>query len=177
MLCKNIDFIFEKVSWREQKQTRTLYNLHVYKDSDYKKKENFSCLPLYCTPAGTHLLSSRHVCSVLSIDFVKNSGIECCFWSAQYIETQAKTSNIVKKRVFISLNVQWWSFLDNVLYCNILRSIKAAFLELEKAMFTGATLVPTFTIITPGPYTHRKQSNAFHAKSNLKVNCEKNWVS
>ena len=36
------------------------------------------------------------------------------------------------------------------MHCNILRSIKAAFLELEKAMFTGATLVPMFTTITPG---------------------------
>ena len=39
-------------------------------------------------------------------------------------------------------------------------------------MFTVATLVPMFTIITPGPYTHCKQSNSFHAKSNLKVDCE-----
>ena len=43
--------------------------------------------------------------------------------------------------------------MDNVVYCNILRSIKAAILELEKAMFTGATLVPIFTIIFPGPYS------------------------
>ena len=62
------------------------------------------------------------------------------------------------------------------MFCNILRSIKAALLELEEAMFTGATPVPMFTIITPGPYTHSKQSKAFHAKCNLKVNCEKNWV-
>ena len=55
------------------------------------------------------------------------------------------------------------------MYCNILRSIK--FLELGKAMFTGATLVPMFTIITPGPYTHSKQPKTFHAKCNLKVNC------
>ena len=46
----------------------------------------------------------------------------------------------------------------------------AAVLELEKAMFTGAALVPMFTIINCGPYTHRKQSKAFHAKCNLKVN-------
>ena len=52
----------------------------------------------------------------------------------------------------------------------ILRSIKAQFLEPEKAMFIGSTLVPMFTIITPGPYTHSKQSKAFHAKYNLKVN-------
>ena len=40
-------------------------------------------------------------------------------------------------------------------------------------MFTGATIVPMFTIITLGPYTHSKQSKAFHAKRNLKVNCDK----
>ena len=57
-----------------------------------------------------------------------------------------------------------------------LRSIKAALLELEKAMFTGATPVPMFTISTPGPYTDSKQSKAFHAKCNLNVNFEKKWV-
>ena len=36
-------------------QTKTLYNLHNYNDSDYKK-DVFSRLRLYCTPAGTHLL-------------------------------------------------------------------------------------------------------------------------
>ena len=57
--------------------------------------------------------------------------------------------------------------------CNILRSIKATPLELEKAMFTGATPVPMFTIITPGPHTQSKQSKTFHAKCNVKVNCGK----
>ena len=33
-----------------------------------------------------------------------------------------------------------------------------------------------FTILTPGPHTNSKQSKTFHAKRNLKVNCEKNWV-
>ena len=49
-------------------------------------------------------------------------------------------------------------------------------LELKKALFTGATLVPMFTIIIPGPYTHSNQSKAFHAKCKLKVNWENNWV-
>ena len=44
-------------------------------------------------------------------------------------------------------------FIDNVVYSNILRSSKAAFLELEKAMINGATPVPMFTIITPAPYS------------------------
>ena len=37
--------------------------------------------------------------------------------------------------------------------------MRAAFLELEKAMFTVATAVRMLTIITPGPYTHSKQSD------------------
>ena len=119
---------------------------------------------------------STHVCSVLSKAFVKTSGFECCFWTAQCIETQARTSDNVNIWVFFSFNVQWWSFIDNVMYCNLLRSNKAAFLELEKAMFTGANLVPMFTIITLGPYTHSKQPKTFQAKCNLKVNCEEKWV-
>ena len=117
---------------------------------------------------------STHVCSgsVLSIDFVEKSEFECCFWSTQCTETQARTSDVVKNWVFISLNIQWWSFIYNVVYCNILRSIKAAILELEKAVFTGATLVPMFPIITRGPYTHSKQPKTFHAKQKLKANCE-----
>ena len=39
-------------------------------------------------------------------------------------------------------------------------------------MFTGATFVPMFTIITLGPYTHSKQLETFHVECDLKVNCE-----
>ena len=91
--------------------------------------------------------------------FLKRSGFECCFWSVQCIETQAKTSDNVKSWVFSSLNVQWWSFIDNVVYCNILRSMRAAFHEPEKAMFTVATAVRMLRIISPGPQTHSKQSD------------------
>ena len=97
----------------------------------------------------------------------------CCFWSAQGIERQAGTSATVRTWVFTSLSLQSWSFIDIVLYWNILLWIKAAFLELEKAMFTVGTLVPMFTTITPGPFTHSKQSKTFHAKCTLKLNCEK----
>ena len=38
-------------------QTKTLYNLLIYINADYKK-DDFSRLRLYCTPARTHLL--RH---------------------------------------------------------------------------------------------------------------------
>ena len=55
MLCKVVDFNLEKISWREQMQTKTLYNLYIYIDEDYKKHD-FSRLRLYSTPAGTHLL-------------------------------------------------------------------------------------------------------------------------
>ena len=117
---------------------------------------------------------STHVCNVILTDFVKKFGFGCCFWSAQCIERQARTYDIVRTWVFHSLNVQWWSFIDNVVYCNILRSSKAAFFESEKGMFTVATLVPMVTIITPGSFVCTKQSKTFHAKCNLKVNCEKN---
>ena len=50
-----IIFFFEKVSEREHMHTKTLYNLLIYIDADYKK-DIFLRLRLYCTPAGTHLL-------------------------------------------------------------------------------------------------------------------------
>ena len=36
-------------------QAKALHILHIYIDADYKKN-NFSRLRLYCTPAGAHLL-------------------------------------------------------------------------------------------------------------------------
>ena len=36
-------------------QTKTINNLHIYIDLDYKK-DKFSRLCLYCAPAGTDLL-------------------------------------------------------------------------------------------------------------------------
>ena len=68
----------------------------------------------------------------------------------QCTESQARTSDNVQTWVFSSLIVQLWSFTDNVVYCNTLRSNKAAFLELEKAMFTVTTAVRMLVIITPG---------------------------
>ena len=65
------------------------------------------------------------------------------------------------------------ALIDKVVYCNILHSITAAFLELEKAKFTGAILVSMFATNTFGPYVHSKQSKAFHARSKLTLNCEK----
>ena len=49
-----------------------------------------------------------------------------------------------------TLIVQLWSFTDNFVHCNTLRSNKTAFLELEKAMFTVTTAVRMLAIITPG---------------------------
>ena len=157
--------------------SKTLYNLHIYIDADYKYMIFHTCA---CNVRLWYSIAmSTHVCNVLSIDFGKMSRFECCFWSTQGIETQARTSDNAKTWVFSSFTVQWWSFIDNVVFCNTLCPIKAAFLELEKPMFNGSTLFPMFTIITPGPYTHSKQSKAFHAnckKRKLKVNCEKKWV-
>ena len=59
------------------------------------------------------------------------------------------------------------------MYCNFLLSIKAACLEVKKYVFAVATLVPMFTIITPGPYTCSQKSKLFHAKFNLEVNCQR----
>ena len=39
-------------------QTKALYILHIYIDADYKK-HTVSRVRLYCTPAGTHLLSQH----------------------------------------------------------------------------------------------------------------------
>ena len=143
-----IIIFFEKVSKRKQMHTKTLYNLLIYIDADYKKMMFTSAPVLYgCRYS---FAMSTHVGNVLSISFLKKSGIECCLWSAQCTESQARTSDIVKIWVFISLNVKRWYFIVNIVYCNILRSIKAAFLELEKAMFTVATAVRMLTIITPG---------------------------
>ena len=156
-------------------QTKALYVLHIYIDADYKKHD-FCLLAPVLYACRFSFAMSLPVGNVLSIDFVKKSGFECCFWSAQCIETQSRTSDNVKTWVLYSLNVRWWSLLDDVVYCNTLRSIKAAFLKLEKAMFTGATFVAMFTITTPGPHTHSKQSKTFHVKCNTKVKCEKKWV-
>ena len=68
------------------------------------------------------------------------------------------------------LIVKWWICIDNGEYCKSLCSIKAAFLELEKAMLTIATLLPMFTIITPETYTtHSKQSKTFHGYCSSKM--------
>ena len=40
--------------------SKTLYNLRIYFDADYKK-HNFSPLRLYFAPAGTHLLSEHRL--------------------------------------------------------------------------------------------------------------------
>ena len=136
MLCENIDFNFEKLSWRVQMLSKTWYHLHIYIDAHYK---NMTFMPILYVCRYSFAIST-YVCNVFSIDFVKKSPFECCFWCAQCIETQARSSDNVKFCVFISLNVQWWSFLDLFVFCNIFCSFKAALFELERAMFTGATL-------------------------------------
>ena len=135
-----IIYFFEKVSKREQMHTKTLYNLLVYIDADYQKDDFFTSAPVFYA-CRYSFATSTHVCCVLSIDFVKKSGIECCVWSAKCTESQARTSDNVKTWVFNSLLVQLWSFTDNVVYSDTLRSTKAAFLEIEKAMFTVTTAV------------------------------------
>ena len=153
-------------------QTKALYILHIYNDADYKRDDFFTPTRVLYACKYSFAMST-YVCNILLGGFAKKSGFDCCFFSAQCIERQSRTSVDVETWVFTPFNVKWRSFIDKVVYCNNLRSIKVAFLELEKAMYTVATPVPMFTIITPGRYTHSKQSKIFHAKFNLKVNCEK----
>ena len=74
MFCKNIDFIFEKDSKREQMQTKTLYHLLIYINADYKKVD-FSRLRLYCTPAGTHLLRQHTFAAYYQYFFLRSPGL------------------------------------------------------------------------------------------------------
>ena len=173
MLNKKLLLISKKLAW-VQTLSKTLYNVHIYIDAHYKK--------MTIHPCGFIVLLQVIICYVntrlqrIIKRFCSKSGFQSCFWSAQCIETQARTSDIVKTWVFIPLKVQWWSFIENVVFWNTLRSIKAAFLELEKVMFTGSTLVLMFNNIPTGPCTHGKQSKAFHFKCNLKANWDKKWV-
>ena len=153
-------------------QTKALYILLIYIDADYKKDDFFTPTHVLYTCKCSFAMST-HVCNILLGGFDKKSGFDCCFLSAQCIERQARTSVDIETWVFTPFNVKWRSFLDKVVYCNNLRWSKVAFLEIEKAMYTVATPVPMFTIITPVRYTHSIQSKIFHAKFNLKVNYEK----
>ena len=73
MLCKNVDFIFEKICQREQMQAKTLYNLLIYINADYKK-DDFSRLRLYCTPASTRLLRQHTFAANYQYNLLKNPG-------------------------------------------------------------------------------------------------------
>ena len=150
---------------------KTLYNLHKFIDAKHKKKD-LSRLCLKITLAGTQMLCLKHVCNLILADFVGKSGFRSCFWSAQCNERQARTFDQVKACVCCSLTVQWRRLIFNVLYCNFLRSIEGAFLELEETMFNVTIRVPMFIIITPGLFARSKQSETFVANCNLKVNCE-----
>ena len=151
MLCKNIDFNFEKDSWSVQMLSKTRYNLHIYIDADYKKHE-FS--RLYCTRAGTHSLCQHTFATHFQWILVKSPGLSVVSDLRNVLRhKQGRLS--MSKFVFFSLNVRQ-SFIDNFVFCNVLRSFKAKLLELEKALLTGATPVPMHIITTPGPYTHSK---------------------
>ena len=55
-------------------QTKTLYNLLISFDSDYKK-DNFSRLCLYCTPACTHFLRQQTFAAYYQFILLKNPGL------------------------------------------------------------------------------------------------------
>ena len=152
--------------------TKTLYNLHIYTNAEYKKKKiHHACAFSICLQVFIAVLT--HICNVLLSDLDKLSGFEYCFWFSNCIEIPARPFDNVKTLVFSSFNVHWWSLINNIVYWNFLRSIKAAFLEVEKTMFTVATRVPMFTTINLGFYARSKKSKTFLAECNLKSNCEK----
>ena len=55
-------------------QTKALYILHIHIDADYKK-DNFSRLRLYCTPAGTHLLCQHMFATHYQEILLKSPGL------------------------------------------------------------------------------------------------------
>ena len=74
MLCKKILFWIKLVRENKCKQRKTLYNLHFYNSSDYKK-DKFSGLRLYCTPAGTHLLRQHTFAAYYQKILLKSPGL------------------------------------------------------------------------------------------------------
>ena len=102
MLCENIDFFSKKlVRGIKCKQKPCITWTITMMQTRKKLIFLFSRLRLYSCRFS--FATSTHVCSILSIDFVKQAWIECCFWSAHCIETQARTFEIVKFGFFFRL--------------------------------------------------------------------------
>ena len=170
MLCRKIDFRIEKQSWREQMLIQTLCKWHFYIDADYKKKfyacDYFVRLKVLICYANTCLQRNfNRFC--LKVRVWVLFLIRAMFWETSKDVWQ------IKNLVFQFTHCAMMEFLDNVVNCSILLSFKTAFIEVEKTMFTVATLVLLFIINNPGPYTCSKKSKTFHAKCNLIVNYEK----
>ena len=55
MLCEKIDSKFGKINWKSQILTKTLYNLHVYFNADYRR-DNLWRLRSSFMPEGINLL-------------------------------------------------------------------------------------------------------------------------
>ena len=55
-------------------QTKTMYNLHNYVDTDFKRHD-FSRLRLYCTPACTHLLCQHTFATYYQKILLKSPGL------------------------------------------------------------------------------------------------------
>ena len=126
MLCGKIGFSFEKVSSRDKMLTKRLYNLHIYIDADYEKDDFHACvyfvrLHVFICYVNTCLQR------VINRWLINPSLSGLC--SEPCIERQARTFDIVKTWVFNSVNVHRWSFIDIVVYCNILLSLKPHFLK------------------------------------------------
>ena len=95
-LCRKIDFIFEKISKREQMHTNTLYILPFYIDADYKKRWFFTSAPVFYA-CRYSFVTSIHVCCVLSMEFIKKiwdwvlSLIRAMYWDKIRDVWQCKT--------------------------------------------------------------------------------------
>ena len=55
-------------------QTKALYTLHIYIHADYKK-DDFSSLRLFCTPAGAHFLCHHMFATNYQAFLLKSPGL------------------------------------------------------------------------------------------------------
>ena len=148
-----------------------MYNLHVYIDGDYNR-DVLSYLRLSFTPACTQMQRYYMFVMYYYQILLKSWGFEFCFWPAQCIQRQARISD----------NVEWWNFssiivkmrfIDNVVYCNSLRSFEAPISWSRESNVHRRNSCSDVHHHHAGPFTWSKKSKTFHAKCMLKINWEK----
>ena len=85
-------------------QTRTLYNLLIYVNADYRK-DDFSRLRLYCTPAGTHLLSQHTFAAYYQNILLNSPGLSVASDPRNVLRHKQGRLTLLKLGFFILLNV------------------------------------------------------------------------